>query len=220
MDTMTTKIRDFVKDAPELYEPGKIPVVIDVPDMQFLMIDGQGMPDPSVGSDQDLGQFRQAMSAIYGLAFAIKMSDRSGTEPRGYEPFKLPPIEALWWVDDANSFDFDSATPHDWRWTLMVRMPEFVTDGLVARLARTLERTKGNPIYRQVRLDHLREGRCVQLMHTGSYDSEGPNIERLHKHALAIGYKLHGKHHEIYFGDPRRSAPEKLRTVLRQPIVK
>jgi hypothetical protein len=209
---------DYVKEYKYLYLPKSEPVIVEVPKMKFLMIDGKGAPDPIVGRSADISEFQAAVGALYGLTYTIKMSEKSGTQPNGYENFKVPPLEALWWMDDGT--DFDTAKPLKWRWTAMIRMPEFVSAETVNKFANTLVEKKKNEIYKHVKLDYYEEGLSVQIMHIGPYSDEAPNINKMLLFAESEGYKKSGKHHEIYYGDPRRSAPEKLKTVLRQPVSK
>ncbi len=205
---------DFVTSNKALYQPGTEPELVDVPAMQYLMIDGAGQPDMMEKDPNNT--FQQAFSALYGIAYSIKMSHKKGLQPEGYENFKVPPPEGLWWMKDEKFFDMER--PQDWRWTLMLRMPDYVTKTVVQEFAETLVVKKKSEVYRQVRLETYIEGQCVQLTHIGPYSEEGPNIQRLHQFAKDHGWQLHGKHHEIYYGDPRRSKPEKLKTVLRQPV--
>lgn len=209
---------DFVKKDKALYQPKAEPVIVVVPKMKFLMIDGQGAPDPDVGSEKDISEFQKAVGALYGLVYSIKMSEKKGDQPEGYQNFKVPPLEALWWMADDSEFDVKK--PEKWRWTAMIRVPDFVNPEVVSKFADELVTKKKTDIYKQVRLDEFFEGESVQIMHIGPYDAEEPNIDKMHDFAKDHGYSLRGKHHEIYFGDPRRSAPEKLKTVLRQPIQK
>lgn len=184
--------------------------------MQFLMIDGKGQPGE--GGPKHNSEFQQAFSALYGITYAIKMSEKKGEQPPGFENFKVPPPEGLWWMKDGSSFDMKHTS--DWRWTLMIRLPDFVTPNVVKEFVDTMVAKKKSDVYRKVRLEALHEGLSVQVMHTGSYADEGPIIQNMHTYALEHGYRLHGKHHEIYFGDPRRSKPENLKTVLRQPLAR
>ena len=219
MNTVLEQVRDFVKEQHELYVPSTEPELVDVPDMQFLMFDGKGMPDMNAGGSKGAEtEFQQAFSALYGLVYSLKMSPKKDDAPAKYQNFKVAPPEGLWWVAGAEKFDYATAKPEDWRWTLMIRVPDWVSAADVQHFAEQMEAKKHSDVYEKVRLERYHEGPSVQLMHIGSYDSETPNIEKLHAYAAAQGYQLHGKHHEIYFGDPRRSAPEKLRTVLRQPV--
>ncbi len=127
-------------------------------------------------------------------------------------------LEGLWWAE--NIKDFESDNKANWLWTMMIRQPEFVTKDVFKLAVEMSRKKKDLNSIDQVRLEEYREGACVQLMHIGPYKDEHPNIMRMHQFALSQGYKLSGKHHEIYLGDPRRSAPEKLKTILRQPISK
>lgn len=209
---------DFVKENKQLYMPKTGPVIVKVPKMQFLMIDGRGAPDPNHGSEEDKNVFGEAVGALYGLTYSIKMSDKKGEAPKNYHNFKVPPLEALWWMDSGQAFDV--ASPDDWRWTAMMRMPDYVTKEVVGHFADILVKKKKSDIYKKVRLESFMEGPSVQILHIGPYDAEGPNIDKMHAYAKEQGYKPQGKHHEIYYSDPRRTAPEKLKTVLRQPVEK
>lgn len=211
-------VKDFAKEQKDLYFPKTEPSIIDVPEMLFLMIDGEGAPDPVEGSSKDVSAFQKAVGALYGLAYSIKMSEKKGLQPTGYFNFKVPPLEALWWMKSGQ--DFDMTKPDEWRWTMMLRVPEYVTKEVVLGFADELVKKKKNDIYKKVRLAPYKEGPSVQLMHIGPYATEGPNIKKMHEYAEVRGYSQNGKHHEIYFGDPRKSAPDKLKTVLRQPIQK
>lgn len=214
----TAEVKDFVKDQKNLYQPPAEPQIIEVPEMTFLMIDGEGAPDPDQGTEGDITDFQHAVGAAYGIAYGIKMSPKKGQEPSGFYNFKVPPLEALWWMRGGGQFDVSKRD--DWRWTLMLQVPEFCTPEVVELFANRCIAKKKDEIYKQVRVEQFKEGDCVQLMHVGSYASEAPNIQKMHDFALSQGYKLRGRHHEIYFGDPRRTAPEKLKTVLRQPITR
>jgi hypothetical protein len=207
---------DFVKEQKDLYLPKTEPVIVDVPEMLFLMVDGKGQPES--GPAEHDNEFQAAFGALYGIVYSIKFSDKKGSAPAGFKKFKVSPPEGLWWMEGGKGFD--TSKPNDWRWTLMLRVPEFVTKDVIAKFADELEKKKGPGAYKKVRLEKYTEGPSVQIMHIGPYAEEQPNIEKMHAFAKEQGYKLHGHHHEIYFGDPRRSAPEKLKTVLRQPVRK
>lgn len=209
---------DFVKENKSLYQPKTDPVIVDVPNMKFLMVDGAGAPDPDEGSEKDVSEFQEAMGALYGVVYSIKMSYKGEEQLPGYQNFKVPPPEALWWMADDS--DFDVKKPKLWRWTLMIRVPGYVTQEIVENYIQKLVIKKKTDNYKKVYLKDFHEGLAVQLMHVGSYSTEGPNIEKMHAFANKEGYALRGKHHEIYYGDPRRTSPEKLKTVLRQPVSK
>lgn len=207
---------DFMKQDKALYLPKTEPEIIHIPKMKFIMVDGKGQPEG--GPPEHNTEFQNAFSALYGIAYSIKMSYKKGDEPAGYQNFKVAPPEGLWWMEDGKAFDMKR--PEEWRWTLMLRMPEFVTPEVVAGYAEQLNQKKKTSIYSNVRLEEYEEGDVVQLMHIGPYDQEGPNIEKMLDYAKEKGYQLRGKHHELYYGDPRRTAPERLKTVLRQPVQK
>jgi hypothetical protein len=211
METNEMDRLDFVKQDKWLYTPGKKPEIVAVPIMQYLMFDGEGMPETNP-------LFQQAFGALYGVAYTIKFMGKKGTMPIGWQDFKIPPPEGLWWM--ADDHDFDQAKPQLWRWTLMLRMPDFVTKYLVRVASENLVIKKKDEIYNTVRLESLSEGRCVQIMHIGPYENEAEDLAAMAAYAEAEGYQYIGKHHEIYFGDPRRTKPEKLRTLLRHPVSK
>lgn len=179
---------------------------VEVPELRYLMIDGQGDPNTSP-------EYTAALEALYPVAYKLKFASRRELG----RDYVVPPLEGLWWSDDMASF----TTARDksrWRWTLMLMVPDWLGrdafDGAVAAAS-----GKGAPErIGDVRFESLGEGRCVQTLHLGSYDDEGPVLEAMHAHIAASGLRMTGRHHEIYLSDPRRTAPEKLRTILRQPV--
>ena len=199
---------DFRKESKHLYSPSaKEPALVEVPEMQFLMIDGKGDPNNSE-------EFQSAAEALYGIAYTIKFSaKKSGTARPDYV---VPPLEGQWWMKGGKRFDLKSRD--DWRWTLMIRQPDFVTEKDFSAAVSLAMVKKPSPALRKLRFERLTEGRCVQIMHIGPYAAEVPTVERMHAYAREQGLSLHGKHHEIYLGDPRRTAPERLKTVLRHPV--
>lgn len=202
---MSKKI-DYKKDYPTLYRPKKDPQIIEVPDMQFFMIDGKGDPNTSEA-------YKLALEALYAVSYALKMKIVKKENPG--QDYVVPPLEGLWYMDDMNLW---SSNKNDWKWIMMIRIPDFVTDDQVKRSIQITKDGKNPKSLNQIYQKKYSEGEVVQLMHIGSYDTEGPNIEKMHNYAKDKGYDLHGKHHEIYLGDPRKTAPEKLKTVLRQPV--
>jgi len=197
---------DFKKEYGELYFPSaKEAVIVDVPPMNFVTVSGTGNPN-------DNPAFQQSFEALYGVSYTL----RFGLKKQSVAEYRVGPLEALWWTDEAGGFSIESK--EDWKWTVMVMQPDVVTrthfDNAVAQV-----REKRNPVaLPKVRFERFDEGLSAQVMHLGPYATEKPTIERLHHYIKEHEYKLHGKHHEIYLGDPRRSAPEKLKTVLRQPM--
>ena len=191
--------------------------VIDVPEFGFAVVTGSGAPGG--------GEFTEALQALYAVSYGAHFLVR---KERGEAP-RVMPLEALWWVDDPGQQDIVAAvalgqatmaeTDRDrWRWQAMIMQPDPVDADLVtAALAQARDR-KPSPGLERVRYVRWAEGRCAQLLHVGPYAAEGPSIVRLHQAIAAAGCRPRGRHHEIYLGDPRRSAPEKLRTILRHPV--
>jgi hypothetical protein len=201
---------DFKKELKHLYRPSaKEFAVVDVPPMQFLMADGHG--DPNTAKE-----YQDAIEALYAVAYKLKfMSKRE----KG-EDYVVPPLEGLWWAEDMETF----TTMRDksaWDWTMMIMQPEWITQEMFEEVVRQVEKQKGLPALPELRLDAYHEGLSVHILYIGSYDAEGPTIARMHHEFMPRnGYEPAGKHHEIYLSDPRKVAPEKLKTVIRQPIRK
>jgi len=191
---------------PLLTPPSKNVVTVQVPRYRFLMIDGRGDPNTSP-------LFQESIQALYALSFGLKFT----LKKEKAVDYPVMPIEGLF---SGEGVEWFKAKRQSWRWTLMILQPSVVTKTWVERIrALTLEKGKA-PAAARVRFEPFREGRSVQIMHIGPYSAEGPTIARLHDFMRAHGWIPNGRHHEIYLGDPRRSAPEKLRTVVRQPIRK
>lgn len=197
---------DLRKQLKSLYGASAEPVVIDVPAMNFLMVDGHGDPNTSP-------LYVTAITALYGVSFTLKFALKRGPEQVDY---KVMPLEALWWAQDFGSFA--RAEKSKWLWTAMIMQPDFITGAHVDAAVAAVLKKRPNDMLAQVRFESFPEGRAAQLLHIGPYDAEAPNIERLHAFIEAQGGKLSGKHHEIYLSDPRRVAPEKLKTIIRQPF--
>jgi hypothetical protein len=199
---------DMKKDLKQYYQPSaKTVSLVEVPELKFLMLDGSGYP-----SDEST-QFQQAIETLYGMAYTLKFMLKS----EGQKPdFTVMPLEGLWWMKGGKKFD--QANKDEWLWTLMIAVPDFVEAADVKRAMKMLEQKKNPPALSKVEFRSVAEGQAVQIMHIGPYSQEGPTIEKLHAFARENGLKLRGKHHEIYMGDPRRTAPEKLKTVVRQPV--
>ncbi len=197
--------QDWKKELKALYAPPRHPVVVDVPPMRFLMLDGHGDPNTEP-------RYRDVVEALYSLAYTLKFAVRAESEV----DFAVHPLEGLWWL--ADGYDFTAARKADWDWTMMIAQPEFVTARLVEEARTKAIAKKGLPVLGEVRFEEFAEGRCAQLLHVGPYADEGPVIAGLHEFIHGLGGELTGRHHEIYLGDPRRTAPERLRTIIRQPF--
>jgi len=188
-----------------LYRATAEPARVEVPPLQCLMVDGAGDPETTPAYTDAVGTL---FAVSYGLRFLAKAA--------GQQPWKVGPLEGLWWADDPTAFLTDRRV--DWRWTMLIVQPSQVTADLVGR-ALTAAVAKGRaPAAEHLHLDVLDEGTSFQVLHVGPYDAEGPTIAHLHRAIADHRFTLRGAHHEIYLGDPRRSAPERLRTIIRQPV--
>ncbi len=199
---------DFKKELKHLYRPSKAKFsVVDVPAMQFLMLDGHGNPN-------DNPVYEAAVSALYAVAYAVKFASKQQLE----RDFTVMPLEGLWWVEDMREFSIEDKAA--WDWTMMIMQPEWITAEMIEAAKAKAAAKKDLPALPQLRFDTYHEGLSVQIMYIGPYADEAPTIAGLHTFAEEQGYVLAGKHHEIYLSDPRRTAPEKLKTVIRQPVKK
>jgi hypothetical protein len=202
---------DLKKEEKHLYNPSKKQfTVVDVPAQRFLMIDGQG--DPGHRS------FGQAIEALYAVSYGLKFMSKAGP---GID-YVVMPLEGLWWAEDMAAFDPDKTDRERWLWTAMIRQPDHISGDMVAAaIEQTRAKKKGLDRLEDLRLESYHEGLAAQIMHIGPFSAEGPTIARMHQEFMPQqGYLSNGKHHEIYLSDFRRTAPEKLRTVLRQPVRK
>jgi hypothetical protein len=181
--------------------------VVDVPDLRYLMIDGHG--DPNAGRS-----FTEATEALYPLAYRMKFLSKH-TLGRDYV---VMPLEGLWWADDMATFTA-ARDKSRWDWTLMIMVPDWIGPEMVDEAAGQIAAKGGPRRLPEVRLGALSEGRCVQTLHVGSYDDEAGVLAQMHDEFIpANGLRMTGRHHEIYLSDARRVPPEKLRTILRQPV--
>lgn len=198
---------DLKKELKGLYNPpkGKLEV-IEVPDLQFILVDGSGYPGTSP-------EYQEAMQLLYNLSFTLKFM----LKKQGIADYSVMPLEGLWWADDMD--DFLKGNKDNWKWTAMIMQPSFVTPLLFEQASIEVRDRKGIDVDK-ARFDTYAEGVSVQTMYIGPYSDEGPTIESMHAFIEDNGYITNGEHHEIYLGDPRRTAPERLRTVIRQPIKK
>lgn len=181
--------------------------ILQVPPMPYLMIDGHGDPNTSQA-------YADALASLYPLAYKLKFLSKRELD----RDYVVPPLEALWWAEDLEAFT-SGRDKSQWDWTAMVMVPAWLKDEHV-EVAREAAAAGSPPALDQVRLETLVEGTCVQTLHVGSYDDEGPVLAQMHEHFIPEhGLRMAGKHHEIYLSDARRTAPEKLKTILRQPVV-
>jgi hypothetical protein len=182
------------------------PSIIDVPPMNGLMVDGTGDPNGPA--------FQEAVGSLYSVAYTLKFSFKKDKAV----DYPVMALEGLWCADDVADFLRDKR--ENWKWTLFIALPDIVTKKDVGEAIAAVKNKAKFPRFPEVRFEKFAEGRAAQVMHVGPYAAEGPTIERLHLFVEEQGYQLRGRHHEIYLGDPRRSAPEKLRTIIRHPVEK
>ncbi|WP_420237968.1 GyrI-like domain-containing protein [Telmatobacter bradus] len=198
---------DLKKQWKALYQPSAKAVVrVDVPELNYLMVDGEGDPNTSES-------FQEAVEALFTLSYTLKFMVKKGARAIDYG---VMPLEGLWWADDPA--DFVLANKARWKWTLMIAQPEFITTEDVAAAREEARRKKKDKGLERVRFEAFAEGASAQILYVGAFADEGPAIEGLHQAIAASGNTLRGQHHEIYLSDSRKTAPEKLKTILRQPF--
>ncbi|MDE6762765.1 MAG: GyrI-like domain-containing protein [Oscillospiraceae bacterium] len=206
---------DYKKEYKDLYRPAEKPSLIDVPEMVFIAVDGAGDPNTCPA-------YKEAMEMLYGLSFAIKMSKMDGSQPEGYFEYVVPPLEGLWFADGISFDGLNITDKNKFKWISMIRQPEFVTVQVFETAREKLAKKKPALDLNKARLMKYTEGLCVQIMHKGAYDDEPRSIELIKKFAAENGYTEDFSdsryHHEIYLSDPRKCAPERLRTVIRHPV--
>ncbi len=197
---------DYKKIQPELYKPKKQPSIIEVPDMKFFMIDGKGDPNVSI-------EYKNAIEALYATSYSLKMKIIKKENPE--DVYVVPPLEGLWYKEDMSSWSVNDKS--DWEWTMMIRIPDFVSEDQINRSIE-IARSNKNPIaLDKIRVELYREGGAAQILYIGTYADEGPVIQKLHEYIKNKGFELSGKHHEIYLNDPRKTNADKLKTIIRQP---
>lgn len=181
--------------------------LLDVPPLRYLMVDGHGDPNTEAS-------YSDALAALYPLAYTLKFASKRELD----RDYVVPPLEARWWADDMTAFT-TGRDKSQWDWTVMLLVPDWITAEMFATAVDEVAVKKAPDALDQVHLTALDEGHCVQTLHVGPYDEEGPVLQQMHEEFIP-GRRLQmtGRHHEIYLGDPRRVAPDRLRTILRQPV--
>lgn len=203
---MAAKV-DFKRELPCYTAKRDSPQVTDVPDLQYLMIDGHGDPNTSA--------YGAAVTALYPVAYKLKFASKKDLG----RDYVVMPLEGLWWADDMNTFT-TARDKAQWDWTLMIMVPDWITAEMFGDAVERLGARERPERLDGVRLESLSEGRCVQALHVGPYDDEVELLRYMHEEFVPEhGLAMVGKHHEIYLNDPRRAEPAKLRTILRQPVV-
>ncbi len=205
---------DYKKAYKDLYQPKGQPGIIQVPKISFVAVRGQGDPN------EENGAYARALSLLYGISFTIKMSYKGERKIEGYFPYVVPPLEGLWWMPDGKP-GIDYSRKSDFCWISMIRLPEFVDQEIFA-WAKEAAAQKKKIDTSPAELFCWEEGLCVQAMHVGSYNDEPATIARMTDFVIENGYKEDFSpnrfHHEIYLSDPRKTAPEKCKTIIRHPI--
>jgi hypothetical protein len=208
MTTVTNPDTDPEPELQRLYRARRTPELVEVPELSFLMIDGHGDPNHSE-------RYQQALQALYAVSYTLKFALK---KQRGLD-WRVAPLEGLWWAQDMAQFSVQRKA--DWDWTMMIRQPAQVTPQLVEQTVQQVAQTKQLPLARELRLERFTEGPAAQVLYVGPYSAEGPTIAALHaflhEHGRSFDGRRH-KHHEIYLSDPRRTAPERLKTIIRQPV--
>ena len=206
---------DFKKEYKEFYLPKNKPDIVTVPVMNYIAVRGQGDPN------QEGSEYQQAIGLLYGIAYTIKMSKKSDHRIEGFFDYVVPPLEGFWWQEGKEGIDY--AHKENFRWISVIRLPDFVTREDL-EWAKEEATKKKKMDFSKIEFFTYDEGLCVQCMHNGSYDDEPATVSLMHEYALQEGYvpDITDKrlHHEIYLSDARKTASEKLKTVIRHPIRK
>ena len=198
---------DYKKELKRLYSPSAKEVeIVEVPQMNFLMVDGEG--DPNTAQS-----FSDAIEALYPVSYTLKFMVKKGEIGIDYG---VLPLEAIWWSDDMSAFS--TGNKDAWKWTLMIMQPDFITRKMVKEAMEQVKKKKSPVSLPLVRFETFKEGKAAQIMHIGPFSEEGPTIEKVHLFIEEKGSRRVGKHHEIYLSDIRRAAPEKWKTIVRQPM--
>ncbi len=197
---------DLKKDLKPLYQPSaKEAVLIDVPTMSYLMVDGEGDPNTSQA-------YADAVEVLFMVSYAVKFMVKKGASAIDYG---VMPLEGLWWADDMSKFS--TSDKSSWKWTMMILQPSFATQAIIASAMADVKKKKNPRALSRLRLEALSEGRCAQILHVGPFSEEGPTIEKLHQFIDSMSQRT-GKHHEIYLSDIRKADPSNWKTIIRQPM--
>jgi hypothetical protein len=196
---------DFKKELKQLYNPSAKEIsAVDVPAMDFLLVNGEGAPTSP--------QYGEAIEALFNVSYTLKFMVKKNI---GVD-FAVMPLEGLWWVDDMTKFSPDRKD--EWKWTAMIMQPKYVTDNNVKLTIELVKKKKNLPALPKVRFENFKEGLAAQIMYIGPFSAEGPTITKIHTYIQNSRHTLSGKHHEIYLNNPATTKPEKLKTIIRQPM--
>jgi hypothetical protein len=202
---------DFKKEFKELYSASKDkPIILEVPEINYLMIDGQGDPNTSL-------EYKQAIEALFPVSFKVKFISKKEKS----QDYVVMPLEGIWWAENMENFNVDDKS--NWKWTAMIMQPDFITKTIIKKAMKEVESQKNLPSLSKMRFESYKEGLCAQILHIGPYSKEKQTVSILHDFIVKEGYEFNGekhgeRHHEIYLSDVRRSKPENLKTIIRQPL--
>ncbi len=199
---------NFRTEYPDLYEATQEPSIIDVTEAHYFMVDGKGDPNTP-------GLLDEVMTLLYGVSYTLKMKILKIIAPE--KDYVVPPSEGLWWIDGITGWSMER---EKWIWTIMIRIPNHVTGDEIKQALELFKKTKNPSGFDRLYVKSIKEGQCAQVLHIGPYIHEKETIEKLHTYINQRGYEFSGKHHEIYLSDPRKVVPEKLKTIIREPIAK
>lgn len=204
---------NFKKEYKEFYMPKNTPSIVDVPSMNYLAVRGKGDPN------EEGGEYGRALEKLYGVAYTIKMSYKGSHSIEGFFEYVVPPLEGFWWQENIKGVDY--ARKAEFNWISIIRLPDFVKQSDFDWAVQEASRKKKQD-FSAVEFFTYHEGLCVQCMHIGAYDDEPATVQKMHDFITAEGYALDISdvryHHEIYLNDPRKTAPDKMKTVIRHPI--
>jgi hypothetical protein len=196
---------DLKKDLKHLYQPSsKMVSQVDVPTMNYLMIDGEGDPNTSQA-------YVAAVETLFMVSYAVKFMVKKSTAI----DYGVMPLEGLWWADDMSRFSVEDKG--NWKWTMMILQPDFVTREIIENAVLNVKKKKNSSAISQLRFEPFSEGKCAQILHLGPFTEEGPTIQKVHTF-IDSSSQLRGKHHEIYLSDIRKANPAKWKTIIRQPM--
>lgn len=204
---------DFKKEYKEIYMPKRVPEIIDVPRMNYIAVRGRGDPN------EEDGAYHQAIGVLYAIAYTIKMSYKGSHKIEGFFEYVVPPLEGFWWQDGIQGVDYSNKS--EFNWISVIRLPDFVSRADFEWAVSEAQRKKGLDCSLAEFLT-VDEGLCVQIMHIGPYDNEPESVALMDRYLAEKGYQndfsASRLHHEIYLSDPRKTAPENRKTVIRHPI--
>jgi hypothetical protein len=196
---------DLKKELKHLYNPSDKEVsIVDVPAMNFLMINGKGAPSSP--------QYKQSIEALFTVSYTLKFMIKKAKNI----DHRVMPLEGLWWIDDIK--EFATTPPDEWKWTSMIMQPSYIQEADVKTAIEQVSKKKELPAIDKIAFDNFHEGTAAQILYHGSYAEERPTIAKIHEYIHKNGHELKGKHHEIYLNDPSKTASEKLKTIIRQPM--